>query len=320
MNYSFKRKKEVTGLYDLVMGRENIFLHGSTGIGKTYVLRLLKAKLDGRRVCFYRSLRGVISTQQYLHEFIKELKSVARDHSNLDYQLRRFLDENPVYQYESLPQLNAWFDKLTITLSQIGLDFLFMFDDINEWENDDELESVFSHLAILNQANNCQLLLTSNRNTAGEIAKIKFQSSHLTAVRKEKIWPNHMEDWQAKSYSFTDGNTSFLIELLEYCNQDEFNFHQASQRLMQDYHPVLSKMRKRFTKLQWKLLRSIAFEEIVEQPHSFEFLVKHKLGAASSVERALRNLHDTEMILKTEKGWKVSNMVYQRWLQWLYSK
>lgn len=319
MEFSFNRQSELNLLYNQIMVRENILLFGSTGIGKSYFINKLRAKLVGRRVCFYRSLRGIISTQQYLNELIRDMKEVAKSHSNLDYQLKRFLESHPVYQYETLAQLNSWFQDLTITLSKIGLDFLFVFDDIHEWEDEEEMSLLFEHFRILNQASNCQMILASNRNTSDKIEDFKINAFKLNAIPIDSIWQAPV-DWQKKAYEYSQGNTIFLIEIIEYCENHKGNFETAQSSLMNDYHPVLGKIKKRFTKLQWRLLRAIAFEEIVEQPHSFEFLVRHKLGAASSVERALRNLSDSQMIIKTEKGWKLSNIIYQRWLQWLYSK
>lgn len=319
MEFSFSRQGELNSLYNQIMVRDNILLFGSTGIGKSYFIKKLKGKLQGRRVCFYRSLRGIISTQQYLNELIRDMREVAKSHSNLDYQFRRFLESHPIYQYETLPQLNAWFHDLTVTLGQIGLDFLFIFDDIHEWEDDDEIDFLYEHFRILNQASNCQILLASNRNSSGKMENLKINPFPLGPIPMETIWEKP-EDWQEKAYQFSQGNTIFLIEIIQYCSKNDGDFASAKGDLMNDYHPVLGKIKKRFTKLQWRLLRAIAFEEIVEQPHSFDFLVRHKLGAASSVERALRNLHDSQMIIKTDQGWKLSNIIYQRWLQWLYSK
>lgn len=319
MEFSFSRQSELSPLYNQIMVRENILLFGSTGIGKTFLIKKLKGKLEGRRVCFYRSLRGIISTQQYLNELIRDMRQVAKSHSNLDYQLRRFLESHPIYQYESLPQLDSWFKDLTVTLGQIGLDFLFVFDDLHEWEDEDEVTYLHEHFAILNQASNCQILLASNRDSSSQIENLKISSFRLGPLNLETIW-KEPTDWQEKAYQYSQGNTSFLIEIIQYCKKNQGDFLAAKADLMNDYHSVLGKVKRRFTKLQWRLLRAIAFEEIVEQPHSFDFLVRHKLGAASSVERALRNLHESQMILKTDKGWKLSNIIYQRWLQWLYSK
>lgn len=320
MTISINRKDDLTSLYDQVMARENVYLFGSTGIGKSHLISSLSEKLTGRRVCFYRSMRGIISTHQYINEFIQELKTVAKNHSNLDYQLRRFLDDNPIYLFETLPQLDQWFKNLVNTLGQVGLDFLFIFEDLHEWELEEDLQNLNTHFETLASGNNCHLLLTSNRVFFQTFESSKYTPLSLKAPHKETIWPDEQNEWQDWVYSFTYGNTSFLLEAIEYLENSNFDKAKAVHQLMQDYHPVLEKIRGRFTKLQWNLLRSIAFEEIVEQPHSFDFLVKYKLGAASSVERALKNLADTQMIIKTEKGWMLSNVIFLRWLQWLYSQ
>lgn len=319
MEFSFSRQSELSTLYNKIMVRENLNLYGPTGIGKTYFIKKLQAKLEGRRVCFYRSLRGIISTQQYLNELIRDMREVAKQHSNLDYQLRRHLESHPIYQYESLSQLNSWFHELSLMLGQIGIDFLFIFYDLHEWEDEEGLPYLIEHFELLNKASNCQLLFVSNRNSSEQLKNLKISSFELLAIPIHKIW-NEPLDWQQKAYDYSQGNTIFLLEIIQYCLSYDGDFTRAKTSLMNDYHPVLGQVKRRFTKLQWSLLRAIAFEEVVEQPHAFDFLVRHKLGAASSVERALRNLNDSQMIIKTEKGWKLSNIIYQRWLQWLYSR
>ena len=90
------------------------------------------------------------------------------------------------------------------------------------------------------------------------------------------------------------------------------------KKVLERYHAIYYNFRKRFTDLQWKLLLAIACEERVLHPHAFEFLINYRLGAASSVERALRNLSDTGIIQNTPEGWKVSDIRFQRWLVQLY--
>lgn len=320
MKHEFTRAEELNVLYDKVMARENIFLFGDTGIGKTHLVHQLKNKLEGRRVCFYRSLRGIITIQQYLQEMTKMMRAMAANHSNLDYQLKRFLDENPIYLFETLEQLNPWIEKLAQTLNQIGLDFLFVYEDLHEWEDEETLDSLFQHFSILDRTSNCQLFVSGNQNYSAKIEGLTFFPYSLEAIDIDKIWLAPIDDWKTKAYQFSNGNTAFLIDILAYCEKFDNDIDLASRQLMYDHHPSLEKFRRRFTKLQWRLLRSIAFEEVVEQPHAFQFLVKHKLGAASSVERALRNLNDTQMVVKKENGWHMSSIVQQRWLQWLYAR
>jgi AAA+ ATPase superfamily predicted ATPase len=80
--------------------------------------------------------------------------------------------------------------------------------------------------------------------------------------------------------------------------------------------------RNLLTYFQWHLLKAIAKEEKVLQPQSKQFLQKYKLGAASTVKKALDALITKEMILlKTEKDeslYRIYDIFLMRWLQTTY--
>jgi len=77
--------------------------------------------------------------------------------------------------------------------------------------------------------------------------------------------------------------------------------------------------RSLLTPVQWQLLIGIAKEGSVSEPQAHAFLQKHKIGAASSAQRALKVLLDKEMILSVETTEKTAYRVYNpflmRWLE-----
>ena len=70
--------------------------------------------------------------------------------------------------------------------------------------------------------------------------------------------------------------------------------------------------------IQWQLLVAIAKEGWVTEPQAQIFLQKHKIGAASSVQKALKALLDKEMICSVETtgktAYRVYNVFLMRWL------
>lgn len=148
---------------------------------------------------------------------------------------------------------------------------------------------------------------------------------HLTESLSRTAWPPYRlanlephQVWEQagvaeeRAFAFSQGNLSILKAL-----SSERDF--KPQVLLDNHHPTFSLLRKRLTDLQWRLLKAIALQERVAQPHAFEFLVANKLGAASSVERALRNLLQTDLIIKEEEeGYRLSNTLLMRWIQSLY--
>jgi hypothetical protein len=71
--------------------------------------------------------------------------------------------------------------------------------------------------------------------------------------------------------------------------------------------------------VQWKMLIAVAKEGAISEPQSKDFLIKHKIGAASSAKKALDALIDKEMVCTIETTEKTSYRVYNvflmRWLE-----
>jgi len=65
---------------------------------------------------------------------------------------------------------------------------------------------------------------------------------------------------------------------------------------------------------QWQVLRAIAKEGQVDSPTGQEFVIGHRLGAASSVQRALQSLVRKEMVVKEADGYMVHDIILSRWL------
>jgi uncharacterized protein len=80
--------------------------------------------------------------------------------------------------------------------------------------------------------------------------------------------------------------------------------------------------RNLLTPFQWALLIAVAKEEKLLQPQSKQFLQKYKLGAASTVKKAIDSLMSKEMIFlhtdRTESYYRVYDVFLLRWLQRTY--
>ncbi len=87
--------------------------------------------------------------------------------------------------------------------------------------------------------------------------------------------------------------------------------------VLQQESPLFSSYQQLLTSFQWKLLISMAREEKVRNPLGKDFLGKHGLGAASSVDAALKALINKEFIIREEKDYKLHDTLLMRWLQQL---
>lgn len=303
------RHAELEKLYDAIMARESLEFYGPTGSGKSYLLKQLKERLRGRRVPIHLDFNGIFDLGGLIHKLDSELNHQSQEHQNLAFRLRRFREESPVYL---LRDLKAWLEyllKLRDDLSQVGLDFLFIFENPELWELSDDLNGFLSHCRFLSESPNSQMLLVSNK--PWEI----FNSVPLKDLSLDEIWEQANAE-EEKVYNYCRANLAFIKEWLAVSASAEAKtalFFKSKQAIYQS-------LKARFTPLQWRLLRAIAKYEKVEQPHAFKFLVEHKLGAASSVERALRNLLDTGFLVKKEEGYLVASPLLHRWMQFLYYK
>jgi AAA+ ATPase superfamily predicted ATPase len=71
--------------------------------------------------------------------------------------------------------------------------------------------------------------------------------------------------------------------------------------------------------IQWKMLIAIARENLISEPQAKDFLLKYKIGAASSAKKALTALVDKEMVCTIETlektSYRVYNVFLMRWLE-----
>ncbi|WP_169312791.1 ATP-binding protein [Owenweeksia hongkongensis] len=307
------RAEEITILYDEVMARKSLFFHGPSGTGKTFLCHELMEKLRGRRVCFYLSIRAYSSLHQFLSKLQLAVKSTTRIHTNVEFQLRAFFDDNPVPETVDEKAFKQWTENLLVALQQVSQDFIFILEDVDQYEGKEDLSKLFKHFFL---SRNSQILFTSRLfNQAYGVEGMKLKS----LLPKQVTTPLADEDELSELIEFTRGNTAFILDIIQQMERAKCSFSTAANLVMESQQKVLYAFRHRFTDLQWNLIRAIAAEEVVEQPHSFKFLVKYQLGAASSIERALSNLTSTSVVHKNEFGYTVSNIVFLRWVQWLYN-
>lgn len=79
--------------------------------------------------------------------------------------------------------------------------------------------------------------------------------------------------------------------------------------------PVFSGYTKLLTNLQWDVMLAIAKEEPLSNPLSKGFINKYFLGAASSVNTALKMLQKNELVIEDDGKYYVHDVLLARWLQ-----
>jgi hypothetical protein len=307
---SLIRAKKLEQLYDTIMNRKNIFLEGPIGSGASFLLSRLEERLVNRRVYF----RFTLSNPKFLtlkNAFFSELEKHAQQRPNLSFQLNRFYQEKSFVSMQDFSDFYHCLKLLKGHLQQVGLDFLFVFEHIDEWNLGSEEKNLLEALGDLVEARNIQVLINSS-SPLKLPADLGLKTYSLSKPLPEDIWDNPSSEEQS-FYDFTQGNLHLLNSLT---SKGKDNPQEAIEILLKEVNPLFKLFRHRFTTLQWKVLQAIAVEERVEQPHAFSFLVKYNLGAASSIERVLQNLLTTKLIHRDENAYFIQDQLFMRWLQW----
>jgi len=95
------------------------------------------------------------------------------------------------------------------------------------------------------------------------------------------------------------------------------NLQNVFVKLIDQDKPMFASFQKMLTKVQWRVLKSIAKEEPLENPLGKDFIQKYELGASSSVQVALKALQKKEIIIKEGEKFLVHDVMLARWLQTL---
>ncbi len=312
MEVIINRNAFLEELYQSVISRKNVQLFGGAGVGKSYLTRQLISKLHQRRICFYFSFRGLRSLEDFAFYYQQILQQASKDYPTVAYHLGKYFSDFPVNQLRNWEQWLVWHNGLTQVLVKLSQDLLFVLDHLDEWEVEGAENFPQEAMAHLNPAPNCQWLFIQKEALANE----EFLCMEVLPLAINEIEYDALKQTDAEALvQFTRGNTKFLVELIAL----EGEFNTRKQIFMKSVHARFYFFKTRFTQLQWNLLRAIALEENVEQPMAFEFLMKYRLGAASSIDRALTNLVQSKIVHKTADGYTLTNTIMLRWFQWLYT-
>lgn len=304
------RSKELELAYDKIMAREDLQLLGPAGAGKSHLLQALRKKLEGRRLILSLGFEGVFEFEEFVFRLREELEKTSQQNQGLAYQMKRLNQEYPLHRIRESADLYAYIESLTGMFFNIGLDLVICLQNPEYSEVPDLSGKVLiDRFQKMARAANLQLLVLSEH---AFLAKPK--QLILKRVEASQIWDDPNPEREAV-VSYGKGNIGFVKSVEDNISQ---NGHFNPEIFFKSHNVQFRMLRNRFTNLQWRLLRALAATDAVEQPHAFDFLVRHKLGAASSVERALQNLLDSNYISRSEEGYQLTDLMLHRWIQYVY--
>lgn len=101
----------------------------------------------------------------------------------------------------------------------------------------------------------------------------------------------------------------------KYDNIQTEHLQEVYTEILDQESPFFSNYSNLLTQMQWKVLSAVAKSEPLQNPLSKDFIHQHQLGAASSVNSALKMLIDKELIIKDDETYLVHDVLLARWLQ-----
>ena len=120
-------------------------------------------------------------------------------------------------------------------------------------------------------------------------------------------------------YDICDGTTWYVQMLLNRLYEQRKTpvvEHVASvmDEILREYNDTYAFMFSHMPRADAKLMVAIARQGTVRQVTSKDFLLRHKLGAASTVQRAIARLVDNDWALSTPDGYQVYDRFFAFWL------
>jgi hypothetical protein len=92
----------------------------------------------------------------------------------------------------------------------------------------------------------------------------------------------------------------------------------ALKNVIQTQESSYKDMLSNISAKQKPVLFAIAKEGEAVNMTSMKFLKDNNLGSSSSVQAALKGLLEKDIITRTEKGYRVYDYFFAKWLQWNY--
>jgi len=361
--YFCDRKKETHKLREALINHRNITLYSPRRMGKTGLIKHLMHTSRKNFNSYYLDIYKTQSLSGLVRELsIAVFKSIMRPKTRIEKALAIFKSIRPKVAVDPItgfPELEIDFvntEQAFATLTDI---FTFLeqsdklciiaIDEFQQITNYKETNTEALLREQIQNLNNCSFifcgsqkhLLTSIFNDAGRPFFGSTQFMHLDTIDRE-VYGKFI------AKKFKEGNktiaTDVIAELLDWTRVHTFNVQLLCNRLyglrtscissdilreitsqvLHENENIYLSYRSILTQNQWKLLKAIAAEEIVDQPTASSFMKEYGLGSGSSVSRALDSLIDSDLVLREETEndslYFVQDVFLSRWLQHVYNK
>lgn len=156
------------------------------------------------------------------------------------------------------------------------------------------------------------------------LEQIEMEKYSEFAIKLFEQYGKHIQrETIATLYTFFDGNTFCLQKILHQafaetpdgndCTLERIN--QILDEILADNEHAYRENLSRMPSKQKAVLYAIAIDGVARQVTGIDFITRHSLGSASSVQAALRVLLENDWITMQNKEYSISDMFFAIWLK-----
>lgn len=352
--YFCDRENESRRILNAIENSRNITLVSERKLGKTALLNHIAHQVSGHEVFLHIDLYPTQSLSDFIKMFANAVIQKLEPFSEtvLRKVTRLFQSLNAKFSLDAqtgLPNLELSVNSKGEAEKSIELIFQYIkestrkvtvaFDEFQQILNYPE-NNVEALLRTEIQKDNSTCYIFSGSHTHlllsifNQYSRPFYQSTEIMELKK--IAPEYYRPFMV--HHFTSNNidcdleqASYIYELnlgitynVQYlCNKlyslgekviTKALIDETLQQILLENEVSYYNYRALLSKLHYSILKAVAREGSVEKPLAQNFLVKYKLGSASSVKSALDNLESKGLLVKNN-GWRVSDWFFSLWLK-----
>lgn len=355
--YFCDREHETATIIDAIQNDRNLTLFGRRKLGKTALIKQVFHKLQKKQLSIWIDLLPAQNFSDMVNIMANGIYQAFEKNKSFSKKfLDSFRLLRPVISYDDLTgtpqitldttnnkQLQKSFEGLINLLKLYDKPIIIALDEFQQIlkfpEKDTEayLRTIIQDLPQLTFifSGSDQHLLSQ---MFTQYDKPFYQSSQL--LRLDKI--DSLKYQKFISKHFTQSGKKIDNESIEYilnwsngityqvqyiCNRlyslktetiDIKTVQNSLNQILSEFDYVFYTYREMLTKMQWRVLRAIASEEIAKNIFSKEFMKKHNFYNASSIKKSVESLIKDQLIYKSntdgETQYEVQNVFLSKWL------
>ena len=349
------RRIETGRLISAIENQRNITLISSRRMGKTGLIKHVFSHIlkDKSQLPIYFDIMGTTALDEFAEVFSNAvIRTISRTESALKGLLKKLAALRPALSFDPLtgePRISLdirneqevvlSLDLLFNLVAQDKRSFVVAIDEFQQISSYPEKNVETILRTYIQQTTNMSFIFSgSKKHMLSEMflqpSRPFFNSTEmmfLDVIDREEYFDfirSHfsrrgktIHDDALESIAEYTGLHTFYVQFL--CNRLFSLFRNitgkevshAMQMILHENQPIYANYLNLLTIIQYRILRAIALEGVVESPTSAKFLAKHNLGAASTVSQGVESLTRKEFIQNEAGRLSLQDKFFAQWIR-----